>query len=188
MGYTTEFDGFFEFNRKLTDEEYEYLTRFSETRRMKRNPDITETFRDPVRLAVGLPIGEKACFYVGSDHLDNGRFGQNQTEDIIDYNSSGIMPGLWCQWIPDARTLVWNGGEKFYYYVEWLIWLRDNIFERWDLVLNGKITYQGENKKDRGSIEIENNNIFHNNLLNKTILIHSSAKEIAKEMILQNLL
>ena len=37
MGYTTEFEGSFEFEEPLTDEMMHYINRFSRTRRMKRD-------------------------------------------------------------------------------------------------------------------------------------------------------
>lgn len=36
-------------------------------------------------------------------------------------------PGIWCQWIINSNgRLLWNGGEKFHHYIEWLQYLIDN--------------------------------------------------------------
>lgn len=42
---------------------------------------------------------------------------------IVDYSSPPVtQPDLFCQWIydKDEQGIVWNGGEKFYKYVEWI--------------------------------------------------------------------
>ncbi|MDX5451438.1 MAG: hypothetical protein LPK27_01585 [Rhodococcus sp. (in: high G+C Gram-positive bacteria)] len=41
-------------------------------------------------------------------------------------------PLSWCQWVPtaDGAALVWNGGECFYFYTEWLAYLIDTFLSR----------------------------------------------------------
>ena len=69
-------------------------------------------------------------------------------------------PGIWCQWIiADDNKLKWNGGEKFYNYVEWLRYLIDNFFEKWDIKLNGTIKWRGEDMNDIGKIVVEDNKV-----------------------------
>ena len=69
-------------------------------------------------------------------------------------------PGIWCQWIINSNgRLLWNGGEKFYYYVEWLQYLIDEYFKPQGYELNGKINYRGERLDDIGMIYIKENNI-----------------------------
>jgi hypothetical protein len=65
MGYTTEFDGKFEITPALKPEHQEYLTKFADTRRMKRDELVTEQREDPVRIAAGLPIGPQGAYFVG---------------------------------------------------------------------------------------------------------------------------
>lgn len=69
------------------------------------------------------------------------------------------MPGTWCQWIPnkEGTELVWDGGEKFYEYIEWLKWLIENYFKKNDIVLNGAIRWEGEDNKDVGIITVTDN-------------------------------
>lgn len=59
MGYTTDFHGSFNLDKPLKKEHKNYLLKFAETRRMKRKSKIVETLPDPIREAVGLPIGEE---------------------------------------------------------------------------------------------------------------------------------
>lgn len=50
-----------------------------------------------------------------------------------------------------------NGGEKFYYYTEWLEYLIENFFKHWGITVNGKVNWYGEEPTDIGVIEIVDN-------------------------------
>jgi len=158
MGYTTDFSGEFKLNKKLSKKHKEYLAAFSETRRMKRNPSIAETLPDKKRLAVKLPIGIEAEYFVGG----TGMCGQDHDKSITDYNAEpSSQPGLWCQWVPDdeGTAIVWDGGEKFYCYVEWIEYIIKHFLEPWGYKLNGEVEWQGEESDDRGLIVIKNNKV-----------------------------
>lgn len=159
MGYNTKFNGGFEITPSLEYKHKNYLNFFRYTRRMKRDAAIAETLPDQSRLDVDLPIGQDGCFYVGS-HLD-GTYGQTNDKSVVDYNNSGNMPSLWCQWTPseDGSRLEWDGGEKFYNYTGWLQFLITNFFEPWGYKLNGTVDWHGEDSDDFGKIIIENNNM-----------------------------
>lgn len=67
-------------------------------------------------------------------------------------------PGIWCQWIVNENgKLEWNGGEKFYNYVEWLQYLVDNIFIPSGYVISGRVRYIGERFDDVGVIYVKDN-------------------------------
>ena len=156
MGYTTEFQGTFSLNKTLTEDQVVYLTKFSETRRMKRDAKVAATLPDPLRNAVGLPIGNEAEYFVGGV----GDFGQDDDLSVIDHNDPPKnQPGLWCQWVPsaDGEGIEWNGGEKFYYYVEWLNYIIKNFLIPWGLVLNGTVKWRGEDFDDAGKIIVKDN-------------------------------
>ena len=163
MGYTTEFEGVFKLDKKLTAAQAEYLRAFSYTRRMKRDPAITEKLPDTRRLAVGLGVGPEGGYYVGS--ADDGNFGQgnlfgDRPAGVVDYNNEPQgQPGLWCQWEPteDDQGIQWNGAEKFYDYVPWLQYLVDHFLRPWGLSLSGEVSWQGEDSSDFGKIVVENN-------------------------------
>jgi hypothetical protein len=119
--------------------------------------------------------------------IDDGRYGQTHDDTIIDYNvppgqidfeesrkmefmdrwienerrirELEAQPSLWLKWevSEDGSELRWNQAEKFYYYKEWLEYLIDRFFNKWEVVLNGRIRYIGEDRGDRGSIIIEDN-------------------------------
>ena len=118
MGYTTYFDGEFRLDRPLTPSQIAYLQAFADTRRMNRDPERASKLDDPIREAVKLPIGPNGAYFVGGgEHR-----GQMHDNSIINYNSSRGQPSLWCQWVltDDGECIIWDGGEKFDAYVEWL--------------------------------------------------------------------
>src|ERR1039458_3667962 len=104
MGYTTDFDGQFNLDRELSDDDYEFLVKFNETRRMKRNVE---------------GYGVDGEWFVDG----TGFAGQDHDATIVEYNGPpSTQPGLWCQWRPteDHKAIEWDDGEKFYNYVEWI--------------------------------------------------------------------
>jgi len=68
-------------------------------------------------------------------------------------------PGLYCQWVPnpDGDAIEWDGGEKFYNYIEWIEYLIKHFFEPWGVKLNGEVDWEGEESGDLGKIVIKDN-------------------------------
>lgn len=144
MGYTTDFEGRFNLDRKLDDDTFDFLTKFNDTRRMKRNVDAE--------------YGVEGEFYVDGE----GDFGQDESNDIIDYNMPpSTQPGLWCQWCPtdDREGIEWDGNEKFYAYLEWLNYIIKNFLAPKGYVLNGEVSWEGEERTDTGVIRVLNNKV-----------------------------
>jgi len=143
MGYTTDFDGCFKIDRPLDDETFNLINGLANTRRMKRDLDTK--------------YGEEGEFYYKPDSND---FGQENDDNIIDYNMPPkTQPGLWLQWIvlDDHQTIEWDGGEKFYDYIEWIEYLINKILGPRGYKINGEVYWQGEDPNDRGKIEITDN-------------------------------
>ena len=175
MGYTTDFRGHFNLDKPLSPSHALFLARFAGTRRMKRDAAKTALRPDPVREAAGLPIGEEGAYFVG----EGGFAGQNSGPDVKNSNRPPWgQPGLWCQWVPlqdgsplknytqeedseeeyeGCTSIGWDGGEKFYYYTEWLEYLIEHFLQPWGYTLNGVVTWQGEENGDIGKIIVENN-------------------------------
>ena len=156
MGYTTDFNGEFNLNKPLTSAQKNYLETFSYTRRMKRDEVIAAKLEDPVRTSVGLPIGRDGAFFVNG----RGFGGQDEDKSVTNGNCPPEgQPGLWCQWVPnsDGTAIIWDGGEKFYNYVEWLKYLIENFLNPWGYVVNGEMHWYGEDRDDMGIIVVENN-------------------------------
>ena len=156
MGYTTDFDGEFNLDKPLTLNQINYLNKFNETRRMKRDNSLLPT--SGLHQSVNLPLGVEGEYFV--DGL--GFAGQDRSENIIDYNATPTtQPSLWCQWCPseDGESIVWDEGEKFYCYTEWLEYLIFNFLEPWGYKLNGVVKWYGEDHNDRGEIHVNDNKI-----------------------------
>lgn len=156
MGYTTYFNGQFTIDKPVDEETYKLLDGLNKTRRMKR---------DPKKLGKRLGITAQKCvelyggeceFYVG----DENDSGQDRTPDIVDYNHSPeTQPGLWNQWciLDDRKTIQWDDGEKFYNYVEWIIYLIEKVLKPRGYVVNGIVSWSGEEDDDKGEIHVVNN-------------------------------
>ena len=158
MGYTTEFYGAFDVTPTLTPEHRAYLAAFNKTRRMKRNATIAATLPDPIREAAKLPIGREGGYFVGAA----GFMGQDSDTSVTNYNyEPDGQPSLWCQWTPseDGTQIEWDGGEKFYNYVEWLEYWIQHFLKPWGYTLNGEISWEGEERDDMGRIIVEDNKV-----------------------------
>ena len=167
MGYTTDFNGEFKLDKPLTPEHEAYLIAFAHSRHMERNATITGTMPDPVREAAGLPLGDQAQYFVGASEIN---MGQDETSDVLDANRppNGV-PSLWCQWIPEVRyvqgedqkgkpadCIAWDGGEKFYEYIDWIKYIIVHFLDTWGYVVDGEVKWVGEDSNDLGKIVIKN--------------------------------
>lgn len=187
MGYTTDFSGSFKFNRPLTEQEKNYIMKFNDTRRMKRDVNKLYELYNGEGGNPFLPkeetYGKEGEYFVGG----TGHAGQNHDSSITDYNEApgavtklpneefntywerhrqaiadGVcQPGLWCQWTTneEGTELEWDGGEKFYNYVEWLKYLIEHFFSKWGVLLNGEVTWEGEDSEDMGKIVVTDNEV-----------------------------
>ena len=159
MGYSTWFDGSLSFNKPVSDQLKEYINRFSATRRMPRDNDkIKEVYPNWRELCFFGELGNKGEYFAPIGNC----WGQENDGTVLDYNSykESVHPGLWCQWIiDDNNELVWDGGEKFYNYVEWLEYLIKHFFAPLGYVLNGDITWEGEDSDDLGTIHVVGNDV-----------------------------
>lgn len=145
MGYSTDFEGQITIDPILNIKELKFLTRFADTRRMDRKQ--------------------------GPYYVDHGR--HRDGSGIIDVNRPPKgQPGLWCQWAPteDGDALVWDGGEKFYYSSEWMVYLIQHFLCRNPLakkdlpflqghILNGTITAQGDDPDDKWFLHVKDNRV-----------------------------
>lgn len=153
MGYSTDFTGQFVLDKALTKEHEEILLKFSSTRRMAR--DLTKLGMSDEEAA---KYGSEGAYYVDG----KGFQGQDKDPSVIAGNRPPEgQPGLWCQWIPkhDGTAIVWDEGEKFYAYVEWIKYLIVHFLEIWGHKLNGEVKWQGEDINDRGKITIVDNEV-----------------------------
>ena len=155
MGYSTNFYGTLSFNKPVAPWLAEYINKFSNTRRMKRDPEKIKEFCPKWGdMCFNGELGDEGQYFIGGN-MDYDK----REKDVVDYNRPPAgQPGLWCQWIiNDNGELEWDGGEKFYEYEAWLDYLIDNFFEPLGYVLNGDIEWQGEESDDFGIIHVKDN-------------------------------
>jgi hypothetical protein len=181
MGYTTDFEGTFKLGKPLLPQHATYLARFSGTRRMMRDAAKTAKRADPEREAAGLPVGPNGAYFVGEGGFAGQGDFSSRPDDVTNYNDPPPgQPSLWCQWVPSLGSgnaarlaspeerceegvvydhIAWDGGEKFYDYVAWLEYLIAHFLKPWGYVLNGEVTWQGEESADIGKIIVTNNQV-----------------------------
>ena len=158
MGYTTYFNGTFAIDRKVDDETAEYIRNFNRTRRMKRDPGKLAKRLGLTKKEVIAKYGEECELWCG----DTEALGQTSTDDVVDFNSSGKQPGLWCKWTitDDNQYIEWDGNEKFYDYVEWIEFINERILKpRGYKLTHGDVYWTGEDGDDLGMITIEDGKV-----------------------------
>lgn len=100
--------------------------------------------------------------FEGSFQLDE-MLTVSQTQTLINFNEERHedykFPGIWCQWVPsaDGCGIEWDGGEKFYEYTAWLVYVIENYIKPWGRTLNGSVEWQGEDNGDRGLLVVKDN-------------------------------
>ena len=125
-------------DRCLKPKHLAYLQRFADVKHMKRDIQLALKLADPLREAVGLPIGEQGCYFTGG----SGNLGQELDNSVISRSSPPVgLPGLWCQWAPteDGRHISWIGDpNKLYNYTRWLDYLLSHFLCPWGYRLHSQ--------------------------------------------------
>lgn len=153
MSYQTQFSGAVTAMPAFTPSQVAYLTAFASTRRYCRDETGVAALPDPLREAVGLPVGKNGCHFVAG----TGYFGQDRDATVVDQPSG--MPGAWCNWEPseDGSAIRWNGNSNFNSPVEWMRFVIEHFCKPWGVVLEGEIAMVGEDEYDRATIVVRNN-------------------------------
>jgi hypothetical protein len=153
MPYVTTGSGRFDLAPHLSEAHLAYLLAFSRIRHMRRVMRLLKKRPDPLRNAVGLPLGRGGAYYVG------GSEGLPFSDDTV---TNSLLPpygqpGLYCRWTPteDGSAIVWKeSGTRF---VEWLDYVFEHFLAPWGYDLCGRVEWQGSRATDRGAIRIEHN-------------------------------
>ncbi|GCE12479.1 hypothetical protein [Tengunoibacter tsumagoiensis] len=170
MGYNTSFTGTFRFNRFLRPEHKAYLHRFAEIRHEALHEEKLNDYPDPLREAVGLPIGKYGMYFTGfidpkgvGDDILLGYCNSSEIYNIPDLlirsPEAFWIPSTFCQWEPtvDGRGIEANG-DKFYRYVDWLHFLLNHFLIPWGYELSGTVSYEGE-QGEHGRIIVSKNEV-----------------------------
>jgi len=156
LGYTTEFTGRFNLNKKLEDKHSLFLKNYARTRHCSYKVKPSNCMID-----VNISPGYFGEFFAA----DNSDYYNSKYEKFItEMNDNPNTPGLWCNWQPteDNLGIEWNGMEKFYSYVEWLNFIMSKFLIPWGYELSGSIFFQGEDEEDNGVIKVKDNFAFIN--------------------------
>lgn len=151
MGYTTYFNGAFDFNKPVDDFMRDYINKFVSIAHLKRDVEkIKAIYPNWRMLGFCGELGEYGQYFIGNKYAD---------ESVIDRNRPAPgVPELWCQWmINEDGQLVWDQGEKFYEYIPWLKYLIEHFFAPNGYVLNGEMEFEGEDDEDFGVIVVTDN-------------------------------
>src|SRR5687768_3876981 len=96
MSMRAQFEGAFLLDKPLTEQHRAYLEKFCHVRHMKRYEELLTKEPDPLREAVGLPVGSEGAYYTGSTEFGGQDFGH---PSIIDSNRPPVgQPDIICQW------------------------------------------------------------------------------------------
>jgi hypothetical protein len=70
-------------------------------------------------------------------------------------------PCIYCQWrtTDDGMFIIWDMGEKFYGWLEWLTYIVEHYLKPWGYRLNGEVRWRGDDRSDSGIIFIKDNRI-----------------------------
>ena len=160
MVYRTSFEGSFLLDKPLQQKYRAYLKKFSQTRRVKCFAEQLATYPDPLREAVGLPVGPEGAYFVGKNlgYEDPVVFEDDTSRFLVPPQS---QPGFWCKWTPteDGTAIVHNGHGDFYFYVEWLQYLLVHFLIPWGYTLNGTVYWRGSDEHDYGCVVVEQNTV-----------------------------
>lgn len=89
--------------------------------------------------------------------FNDTRHCKNETDG---YNDSAGYPGFWCQWKAlNSYEIGWDGGEKFYEYTAWLVYIIDEFIKPNGLVLNGETEWT-DDYNDMGKIVVKDNVVY----------------------------
>ena len=113
-------------------------------------------------------MGYQTDFYGAFDVTPEMK--EKDAQELIDFSEqrhddlagdAAKCPGVWNQWVPDEsrKYIEWDGGEKFYEYVEWIKYLIDHFLAPWGIVVNGSVEWRGEDWGDTGTISVEDNEV-----------------------------
>lgn len=162
MGYETLLRGSFTITSSLQPAHLAYLETFCKQRHPKRDAALTATLPDPLREAVGLPVGEDGAYFVNGQDEEE-QWPRRKGSILNFYGPSLEVPALFCAWQPsqDGTTLVpakpgWARVEEP---VEWLGYLIAHFLQPWSYQLTGQGEWFGDDREDTGRIAIDGNSL-----------------------------
>ena len=84
---------------------------------------------------------------------------------LVDYKKHpSDQPYRWCSWKIDNKSITISEEEglvedKYFHSLEWLRYLINNFFNRWNYILDGELSYQYSRGFERGYIVVNKNDV-----------------------------
>jgi hypothetical protein len=144
-------EGKLKISKTLKGNHFRYLQAFHSTKRISRSVQDLEDIPDPIRVNVGLPLGEECSFFVG-------RFSRASS---IDHKICPTgQPSNWCPFYPEynGNYLAVNplapdlrqGAFKFsnaevLEVHNWLEYIINNFMSPWGYYLDGRLQIKSHN-------------------------------------------
>ena len=157
MGIGTSYKGAFVLDKPLQPVQCWYLQRFNESGHIARIEERVERIPDPLRVAVGLPVGPDGAYFVGeTDHL------MYDSHPLLKASKPPRgQPWGHCVWVPsgNGKRIVHDGTEKYFSDWEWLYYLIEHFLRPWSYSLSGQVQWEYFEPGQRGTLTIENNKI-----------------------------
>lgn len=163
MGYVTWFEGHLKLDKPLAPHHLAYLKAFSSVPHVEWDINYLRDVPDPLREAVGLPLGENGCYFTGHGFKEEyiyppWSYGPRESDPAYLGGCCPGVPSLRCDWCPsDDGAELYDGADKFYGYIEWLQFLLDHFLIPWGYVMKGLMSWQGEFEEDQGLIVVTKN-------------------------------
>ena len=139
MGIDAIYVGSFRVRPRLSAVHRLYLERFAAMRHMTYAEERLAGRPDPLREAVGLPLGNGGAYFVGGECYG----GAPQDEAVLNGNVPPGTPSVWCHWVPNpaGTRIEWNGLEKFTDAADWMRYLVKHFFGTWGYSVAGSVWY-----------------------------------------------
>lgn len=152
------FQGSFNLTPGLSEAQASYLQAFLAVQHGFWPSEYVQQQADPLREAVGLPLGEDAAFYVG--HYSNGLKGRHPfiNKHITISPGPGDQPHCGnCPWqlSPDSSKLVPDKKKLAAMPLKWLGWLVSNILTTWKINVTGVASYDDPCTSQEGRVVAE---------------------------------
>ncbi len=179
MGYTTKFKGSLTLSKPLTEEQQKWYNDWMMIRKCSRDSQkLMEEYKGKYSLDGDYGVDGEFFGYVPKEHFDEdgepkwdrnycGWINGNSEKQFsinpnFGYNPNQPKGSNWCGWKIEGNQLLWDDREKFYKYVEWLKYIKKNIFSKWDITFTDQteIKWSGEDVEDCGVIYIEDGEIY----------------------------
>lgn len=156
MGYDTYLYGEIDISPAIPDTLAEYINKFCETRRMKRDVSKLQAKFNGGQGYYG-DYGIEGAYFVGG----SGCAGQDIDETVIDGNKppEGV-PEIWMDYLKinsNSNAIVTNDETRSYHIEESIKYVIDHFIAPTGSLCNGEIECVGQDRDDRFAIVVEDN-------------------------------